>query len=70
MTLKVETLSGKFETLQNHKPVNTPNTPSTRETTGMEPNTCSPRLNWSPSPVNKIKPFTQSESFRVIARKM
>ena len=54
----LETLSGKFETLQNHKPVNTP---STRETTGMEPNTCSPRLNWSPSasPVNKIKPFTQ-----------
>ena len=35
----LETLSGKFETLENHKPVNTP---STRETTGMEPNTCSP----------------------------
>ena len=55
----LETLSGKFETLQSHKPINTPNTPSTRETTGMEPNTCSSRLNWSPSPVNKIKPFTQ-----------
>ena len=35
----LETLYGKFETLENHKPVNTP---STRETTGMEPNTCSP----------------------------
>ena len=55
----LESLSGKFETFENHIPVNTPNTPSTRVTTGMEPNTCSPRLNSSPSPVNKIKPFTQ-----------
>ena len=52
----LETLSGKVETFENHTPVNIP---STRETTGMGPNTCSPRLNWSPSPVNKIKPFTQ-----------
>ena len=63
----LETLSGKFETLQNNIPVDTQNT---RETTGMEPKTFSPRLNWSPSPVNKIKPFTQYKDDAIITPKL